>query len=98
MVQCLADPRGVTQAVPFTAMPRLLPLESERLLLVDNGKLGDHYGPYAAIAAHLRAAVPAECRLVSHDLLRFGEGDMEPLAETLLQEQQPKGAVLALAD
>ncbi len=98
MTQSLADPRGVTQVVPVTAAPRLLRLEGEPLLLVDNGKLGDHYGPYAAIAAHLRAAVPAEWRRVSHDLLRLGEGDMEPLAEALLREQRPRGVVLALAD
>ncbi|MGE3925945.1 MAG: hypothetical protein AB7G13_23700 [Lautropia sp.] len=96
------DPRGVPGRSPVEPAPRRGGAGSGPLLLVDNGKLGAGYGPYAVIADVLRETIAGDWRLYANDLLRVGDDAIDPIAEQLAQQlgepAAPRAAVLALAD
>jgi hypothetical protein len=94
----LVDPRGVPAAEPVPPAPRLASLEGQRILLLDNGKLSVATGPYAEIAAGLRAGLAADWSQASVNLLRASDSETDSIADRLLAEHRPAAVVLALAD
>ena len=95
----LIDPSGVPADQPVRPAPRLAGLEGRRILLLDNGKLAATHGANAVLADALRAGLPeASWTQATVNLLKAGDADIEPIADSLIAAHQPDACVLALAD